>query len=180
MSWRFSIVLERVKFMKQLFFLILLGSSTLSISGQNNFREIDLRVQGLGSGTSYANVVRKLGRPLRRVTKKYKASEACSGSAETHLSLLYSGMEITLLGDGRGRNLAVYSIEVTSGLWSANGVRIGADARDVVAKFGEPNSKTEKIGETIFHYVTEGNMGGVNFHFRNGRLSKVRMTETLC
>jgi len=92
----------------------------------------------------------------------------------------YSGLEVTLLGDGRGRNLAVYSIEVTSEKWMVSGVSIGADIKDMLTKFGEPNSKEEESGETIFYYVTKDNLGGVNFYLRNNKLVKVAMTETLC
>lgn len=166
--------------MKPIWFLILFIFLTLPVFGLKQLREIDLRVNSIGSGTSYSTVIRKLGKPLRSETKKYKASEACSNSAETHLTLFYSGLEITLLGDGRGRNLDVYSIEVTSPKWLASSLSIGADAKDVIVKFGEPNSKAENSYETIFYYVTKGNLGGVNFHFQKNKLIKVTMAETLC
>ncbi len=97
---------------------------TLPVFGQKKPREIDLRVNGIGSGTFYSTVIRKLGAPLRTETHKYKASEACSGSAETHSTLLHSGLRITLLGDGKGGNLNVYSIEVISKKWIASGIKI--------------------------------------------------------
>lgn len=93
--------------MKKPLFLVLLIFLTLSAFGQKKLTEIDLRVNGIGSGTSYLTVVRKLGKPIRRKTEKVKASLACSNSAETHLTLFYYGLEITLLGDGKGRNLDV-------------------------------------------------------------------------
>lgn len=152
----------------------------LSTFEQEKLREVDLRVNGIGSGSSYSAVVRKLGEPLRSETQKLKAYEACSNSAETHLTLFYSGLEIKLLGDGAGRNLEVYSIEVTGTKWTASGVSIGTSEKNVPAKFGKPISKEEKSGETIFFYVTKDNLGGVNFYFRNNRLIKMAMTETLC
>lgn len=166
--------------MKQLLFFVLLVFLTLPVFGQKKLREIHLRVNGIGSGTSYSTVVKKLGKPQRSKTKKFKASEACSNAAETHLTLFYSGLEITLLGDGRGRNLDVYSIEVTSKKWLASGVNIGANVNDVVAKFGEPISKAEKSDETVLYYVTKENLGRVNFYFRNNKLVRMAMTETLC
>jgi outer membrane protein assembly factor BamE (lipoprotein component of BamABCDE complex) len=96
------------------------------------------------------------------------------------LTLFYSGLEITLLGDGEGRNLDVYTIKVTSKKWQASGISIGADKHEVQTKFGEPYSKAEKSGETVFYYVTKDNIGGVNFHFQNGKLVRIAMTETLC
>jgi len=171
---------SNVKIMKPFLSLVLLVVFTLPTFGQKKWREVDLRVNGIGSGTSYSTVVRKLGKPLRSKKERLAANSACSGSAETHLTLFYSGLEVTLLGDGRGRKLEVYSMEVTSKKWSASGVGIGADAQDVLTKFGEPNSKEEESGETIFYYTTKDNLGGVDFHFRNNKLVKVEMTETLC
>ncbi len=166
--------------MKRFLFLVLLVFLTLPVFAQKKLSEIDLRVNGIGSGTSYSTVVRKLGKPLRRKTERIKASLACSNSAETHLTLFYSGLEITLLGDGKGHNLDVYSIEVTSKKWVASGISLGAGERDVLNKFGEPNSKADISGETVLYYVTKGNYGGVNFYFRDNKLVRVAMTETLC
>ena len=166
--------------MKLFLFFVLLVFLTLPVFGQKKLTEIDLRVNGIGSGTSYSTVIRKLGKPTRRKTEKIKASSACSNSAETHLTLFYSGLKITLLGDGRGRNLDVYSIEVTLPKWKASGISIGANINDVETKFGEPNSKADISGETVLYYVTKENLGGVNFYFRNNKLVRVRVNETLC
>ena len=160
--------------------LVLLIFFTLPALGQEKWREIDLRVNDIGSGTSYSTVIKKLGKPRRRGTEKFDASSACSGSAETHLTLFYSGLEVILLGDGRKGSLDVYSIEVTSKKWIASGISIGANVKNVLNRFGEPSSKEEKSGETILYYVTKANLGVVNFHFRSNKLIKVLMSETLC
>lgn len=166
--------------MKQLLSFVLLLFLMPPVLGQQNLREVNLQVDGIGSGTPYSTVSRKLGKPLRRKATRTTASLSCSGSAETHLTLFYSGLQISLLGDGRGHNLKVYSIKVSSPKWTASGVSIGASMEEVSDKLGEPSSKAEESGETIFYYVTRGNLGTVNFHFRNHKLVKVAMTETLC
>ena len=166
--------------MKQTSSFILLILLTLPVLGQENLREVNLHVRGIGSGSPHSTVLRTLGKPLRRKITRTAASLSCSGSAETHLRLSYSGLQVSLLGDGRGRNPEVYSIEVTSPKWTASGIRIGASREEVQNKFGEPNYRTEESGETVFYYVTQGNLGGVNFNFRNNKLIKVAMTETLC
>jgi hypothetical protein len=166
--------------MKQITSFVLLAFLSHSICGQENLREVDLRVSGIGSGTPYPTVIRNLGKPPQRKATRTNASLSCSGAAETDVTLLYAGLQISLLGDGRGRNLTVYSIEVSSPKWMVSGVRIGASMEDVENKFGRPISKAQESGETIFHYVTKGNLGMVNFHFRNNKLVKVAMTETLC
>lgn len=166
--------------MKQFLILILFLFLVLPVVAQEKLTEVDLRVNAVGSGTSYPTVIEKFGKPRRTETEKFDAVSACSGSAETHLTLFYLGLEITLLGDGKGRNLAVYTIEVTSPKWSASGVNIGAAPKDILAKFGEPSNKEEESGETVCYYVTKGNLGVVKFHFRNSRLIKIVMAATLC
>ena len=166
--------------MKLFLFFILFVFFTFPAFGQTKWREVDLRVNGVGSGTSYATVVRKFGKPLRSKKERLAADNACSGEAETHLTLFYSGLEITLLGNGKGRDLEVYSIELTSKKWLASGIGIGATANDILTKFGEPNSKGEESNETSFSYTTKDNLGGVDFYFRDNKLVRVEMTETLC
>ena len=166
--------------MRKFLFLVLLVLLTLPVFGQKKLTEIDLRVNGIGSGTSYSTVVRKLGSPTRRKTEKIKASLACSNTAETHFTLFYSGLKITLLGDGKGHNLSVYSIEVTSPRWKASGISVGANINEVETKFGKPISKADISGETVLYYVTKENLGGVNFYLKDNKLVRVRMNETLC
>jgi hypothetical protein len=174
---------DRRKFkkdMKKLLLTALLCIFTSSISAQEKLNEIDLRVNGIGSGSSYSTVIRKLGKPNRTKIIKFKAENACGNSDETHLTLFYSGLKVILLGDGKGRNLEVYSIEVTTNKWTVSGIKIGATEKRVQTRFGKSNSKDKKSGETIFYYVTKENLGGVNFYFRNNKLVRVEMTETLC
>ena len=160
--------------------VILLLLLVTCVTAQKNLREVSLRINGVGNGTSYSTVLKKLGRPSKRKTEKVRPSEACSNLAETHLTLFYPGLEIALLGDGRGRKLDVYRIDVTAKKWSASGIRIGANSKTLVAKFRRPNSEAEISGEHVFYYVTPGNTGGVNFYFRNSRLVRILMNETLC
>ncbi|MCA1592735.1 MAG: hypothetical protein LC754_08820 [Acidobacteria bacterium] len=166
--------------MKQITSFVLLVFLSFPVLGQGNLREVDLRVSGIGSGTTYSTVIRNLGNPLQRKATRTPASLSCTGAAETDVTLIYSGLQVSLLGDGRGRNLTVYSIEVISPKWMVSGIRIGTSMEGVESKFGEPISKAEEAGETIFDYVTKDNLGMVNFYFRNKQLAKVVMTETLC
>ncbi len=163
--------------MKLSLVFLLLVVLTVPVMGQQ-YREVDLRVNGVGAGASHSTVVRKLGRPLR--TKRERVSLGCTGSAETHLRLHYSGLEIELFGDDKGRNLVVYKISVVSKQWSASGVRIGARAQDVLARFGEPGSKGIVSGDTVYYYAMVGNLGGVNFYFRGDQLVRVMTGTTMC
>jgi hypothetical protein len=166
--------------MKQILFFVLLTFLTLPVLGQKKFNEIDLKINGVGSGATYLKVVKRLGKPLRSKTQRFNQSEACSGKAETHLTLFYSGLKVTLLGVGKGQDLSVYSTEVTSKKWDVSGIRIGTNIKDIIAKFGAPTEQAERSKETILYYVTKDNLGTINFHFQNNKLVKARMTETLC
>jgi hypothetical protein len=159
-------------------FIVLISS--ISLFAQTQPTEVDFQVGGITSGGTYAAVVKRFGRPLQRRTEKYTAAMACSGSPETHITLLYPGLKVTLLGEGRGRDMHVYAVEVSSSRWLASGVRIGADIKDVQARFGKAHSREDEDIKTILYYVTKGNLGGVNFYFRAGKLVRVGMTETLC
>lgn len=160
--------------------LVILFFATLAVPGQKKLNEINLEVNGVGSGTSYSTVIRRIGKPLRIKKEKYTAEHACSGDAETHLTLIYSGLEITLLGDGKGKNLSVVAIEVTSNKWMASGISLGANILDLANKFGQPISRKDKSGALYYYYVTRDNLGGVNFVFRDKKLIKITMSETLC
>jgi hypothetical protein len=163
--------------MKQVFLVVSLIFLALPASGRTKTREVDLRVNGVGSKTRYAIVIRKLGKPSRTKTEKSKAGETCSGLAETDVTLIYPGLEIRLLGYGRGRP-RVFSIEVTSKRWLTSGIHIGADIKDVRNKFGKPDQPANESNQTL-HYVTK-DAGRVDFYFQNNKLVRVEMEETNC
>ena len=76
--------------------------------------------------------------------------------------------------------MQVYSMEVTSKEWLASGVRLGADISKVRKRFGKPVSQEEVGGKITYYYVTQENLGGVNFEFEDHKLVRIRMNETLC
>jgi hypothetical protein len=59
----------------------------------------------------------------------------------------------------------------------APGIRIGAALKDVRATFGKP---LDGADESTISYTTKDNLGTANFYFRNNKLVKVTMSETLC
>jgi len=160
--------------------LIFLVAFQSFLFAQTKLREVDLRISGVGSGTSYSAVISKFGRPVSKKSERTSRDLSCTGSDLTDLTLRYSGLEIGLIGDGRGRNLKVVKIVVTSNRWQASGIRVGFAPREIIRRFGEPNSRANRGGRVTYHYVTPGNLGGVSFEFRNGRLVKIVMSETLC
>ena len=166
--------------MTQFLFLALFFFLTFPVSAEKEPPKIDLRVNGIGAWTPYSTVINKLGKPLRSKTERTPANLSCSGEDETTLTLFYSGLEVNLLGDGKGRSLKVYSFIVTSPKWSASGVNIGADIKQVLVKFGEPDFKKESSKETSFAYSMEGGIGAVYFSFRHGKLVSISMDGAPC
>jgi hypothetical protein len=166
--------------MTQLLFLALFFFLTFPVSAEKETPKIDLRVNGVGAWTPYSTVINKLGKPLRSKNVRTPANLSCSGEDETTLTLFYSGLEVNLLGSSKGRSLEVYSFIVTSPKWSASGVNIGADIKQVLVKFGEPDFKEESSKETAFVYSMNDGIGAVTFSFRHGKLIEISMEGTLC
>jgi hypothetical protein len=167
--------------MKRLFFVIaLLPFIAMPVIGQKKLTEVDLRVNSIGSGSSYSSTIAKFGPAISRKVEKTKAEDSCTATDDTYMTLRYSGMTVGLLGDGNGRNLTVVEIVVTSKRWQASGIRVGATPKEVIRRFGEPVSRAKRGSRANYDYVTPENLGGVHFEFLRGRLLKIIMSETLC
>ena len=148
---------------------------------QNRVAEVELRVQGIGLGSSYALVLRQFGRPLANKREKIVDEHEVCGPSYTSLHLSYEGTVIELRGDLRGRNFKVVSMEVTSPeLLIAPGIKIGMNEKEVRSKLGVPFQERSESGFHILNYATKGNDGGAGFHFVGGRLLKVEWQYTLC
>ena len=164
--------------MKHLIAFLLTGCFMLTVSAQTKWREVDLKINGISSGTSYSTVIKKIGKPLKTKEDGY---DECGGG---YLKILfYGGWEIKFLSDDKKRNYTVISMNLTSPKWLiAPDIKIGANIKDVRAKYGEPNSivGSEDFDKDILDYVTKEHLGVVNFYFRNNKLIRVEMVETLC
>ena len=146
------------------------------------FTEVDLRLKGVGLGSSYASVLRRLGNPLSRKREKIIDEFEVCGPPYTLIELRYNGATIELHGDLRGRNFEVVGMEITSAkLFISPGIRIGMTEAEVRSKLGGPPvDEATDAGTRILYYVTKDNLGGGAFHFRNGRLVKIIWNYTLC
>lgn len=160
--------------MRQLLLSVLLA--LLALPTTTSAGEIDLRINGVGLGTSHSRVLRQLGKPLH--TERGGFNE-CGN--DITITLHYPGLVIELLGDGKGQNFIVFSIELTSSKWSvASGISVGANAKDVQAKFGQPLEKRLESGVESWSYVNKGNDGFAGFYFRDKKLVKVVWEYTIC
>jgi hypothetical protein len=158
--------------MKKLITIVILSAAVcMSAAGQRKLTEVDLTVNGIRSGSTLRQV-QKLGKPQR--IKDLGLNE-CADLFER--TMYFPGLEIRLLGSKNGKRANVYSLIVTSHRWTiAPGLRMGANRRTVLQKFGLP--VVEENGS--ISYVTKENLGMVSFDFRNNRLVRAEMMETLC
>lgn len=135
-----------------------------------------LKVNGVGLGAKYRDVIKKLGKPTRTVTSK-KIDECIGSYIRT---MTYPGLELEL--DDAGGGYTVYSMEITSGNWDLSGVKLGDTTAAVQKRFGTRKRTVEKheSGPFWFYDMTDDNPGGTSFYFRGGKLVKVSSTYTMC
>ena len=158
--------------------LILLASFTLV--AQAKPREVDLTIDGVGSGSPLSDALVKFGVSPKKSIEKQDADKSCTGHAITLLTLDYPGLRVVLLGDGNAQGFEIVEMTISSKKWNASGARIGDSPASVDKRFGKPNSVEQENGRTIYRYVTLDNLGNVIFEFTGGKLSRMRMAETLC
>ena len=160
--------------------LLLVLLATATAFAQAGLREVDLTIDGIGSGSPYADLLRKFGIPSKQKIEKGEAGHSCTGEAHTMLTVEYTGLQVVLLGDGNAQGFEIVEMDITSKKWNVSGVRIGDSPASVDKRFGKPNSVEQESGQMTYRYVTPDNLGNVIFEFSNGKLSRMRMAETLC
>ena len=140
-------------------------------------REVDLKINGVGLGTKYDTVIKKLGKPLKN--KKSRIPEPCGNDEDTYTELIltYPGLTFQLWSDKDGRNISVVSVKFTRGSkWAVSGIKIGATRKETIAKLGK-STYTDKSG---LGYINKGNAGGTAFNFKNGKLTSVEWGYEMC
>ena len=159
--------------------IFLLIASVFSFGQATN--GIDLEVKGFRWNSTYATVTKKLGKPLRTKRSTMKAGNECTGDAQTFLTLTYNGLEVSVIGDGRGRGMRVYQMLVTDQRWLASGIRVGTDVDGVKSVFGKPDfESTDADGITKFLYNATDEATEVSVEFRNGKVIRISLAESIC
>ncbi|HLM02313.1 MAG TPA: hypothetical protein VK400_14775 [Pyrinomonadaceae bacterium] len=158
--------------MKRFLFFILLAFFTLSLTA--SAQTIDLKVKGVGIGTTYSTVLGKLGKPL---SSRKSGSFPCD-QGNPSLTLRYSGLVIELIQDNDNRYFFVASMKVTSPKWITSGIRTGESIKGVQKRFGQNNKPGKDAGlENLPYYIKDGY---ANFYFRNKKLVKIAWELNVC
>jgi hypothetical protein len=158
--------------MKILLFSIVL---LLSVNAFSQFSSPDIKVNGVGLGASYREVVRKLGKPSRDYTVE---ADECVGGKSRYL--VYKGLTVEMHPRSSDpKEFYVGQIEVTSSKWDVSGVRIGVSLKSIRRKLGPSNLRnSDKKGEKFLSYSPRAT-GNLYFYFRRGKLVRVE-TYYIC
>ena len=149
--------------------LLYIWFSSQSIFGQT----IDLNVNGVEINNSYADVIKKLGKPAK---SKKDGNVPCSDGS-TRSTLHYSGLILKLESNPEVKDFGVYKVEVTSAKWSVRGVRIGDSKEAVFAKFGKGNELFEVGRPYLAYFIVDGY---ASFYFHDERLAKIVWEFNFC
>jgi hypothetical protein len=154
--------------------LAMIGSTTAVQRTTMSQSRVDLSVAAIRLGSSYSLVRAHLGRPTSDTTRR----DDSMGSIESVRTLQYRGVTVTL--HKMRREFRVASIDVTSSDWLvAPGLRIGLDAKQVIAKLGAPSEESNEGTRHRYHYLNAGGDGWALLEFENNKLVRVRWSYDL-
>lgn len=140
---------------------------------------IDLEFKDVPLFMHEDSLVKKIGKPLK--TRKVKRSERCSDGPNKIFE--YPGLTVELIYDSESGDYKVFNAEATSGKWPVEpGLAIGSEIGDVLAKVGEPISRSEDEDLLVLRYEIEAynDTDGARLYFRAGKLSKIRIGTKDC
>ena len=138
---------------------------------------VDLSVSRIKLGSSYRQVIARLGRPISDTTDH----DDSMGTEETVRTLEYKGLKIELRLSSRPRGFFVVSIEVTSARWVIRPslVRVGMYEDQVKARLGTPYGESDESIRHRYHYLNAGGDGWTLLEFEAHRLLTISCSYDL-
>ena len=160
---------------KNIFFTISELDNTSEVSDLN---AVNLRIKGIGLGSSYQDMEKQFGKPLE--TKKAREYGCYDDELEMEITNTYSGVIIKLL-QGDTNKLFVSSIEVTSPeIMIMPEIQIGISPKAMEMKLGKSEPLGKEEGYELFTYVNKDNNGSATFYFKTEKLMKVIWVSETC
>jgi|GEM_PF-1797066 len=142
-------------------------------------REVNLKVRGIGLGSTLKDVHKNLGQP--RFSKKRAILDTTCGPKQFSMELDYNGLDIELRRSVNEHFARVVAIEVNNSSWTIHRkIRIGIQESTVREVFGEPAEETANDQFHLLNYVNAGNDGFAVFYFKDGLLKKIVWKSNLC
>jgi hypothetical protein len=151
----------------------------VSSSSGGQATEVELRVRGVGLGTSFDQIRRRLGTP--RDQRQECISDNTCGAPHSHLSLNYLGVALGLDRLSKATPFKVISVEVISSKWVIQpALRVGMEEAQVRQRLGAPAEESNEGTFRVLHYVNKGNDGFAALYFREGVLKRVAWESAVC
>ena len=131
-----------------------------------------VKINGVGLGASYAEVIKKIGKPSKDVTGE--GDECVGGKLRT---LTYPGLVFEFHQENDNpKKFYVGNFEVTSARWDVSGVKVGTASSVIKRKFGSPAiNDGDRPGEKtwIYSLTEEDGPGHLNFDVRKGLVVRI-------
>jgi hypothetical protein len=140
-----------------------------------------VKINGVGLDSSYAQVVKALGKPA---SETKPVEEACIGAHEKYVK--YAGLHLYFMdGDSRsGKTFEVKNFQVKSPKWVVSGVKVGDTEAVVRSKFGrrftvgtDPESRQKMW---TYEMNDQDGPGWTTVTFKNGRVTSISSAFQVC
>ncbi len=158
--------------------MVVFTSASVSAQAVNTAQ---IKVKGVGLDSTYAQVVRALGKPQ---TEEAAKDEGCIGAHEK--SVEYAGVSFYFMdGDSKdGKTFEVKAFEVTAARHLVSGIKIGDTPSTVRKKYGRKHTvDTEREpGEIIWFYEMNDRYGPgtTAVVFKNGKVIRISSSYQVC
>lgn len=137
-----------------------------------------LKVNGVGLGATYTDVIKKLGKPSRVIT-----GEAGQCSAGKQRTLHYPGLTFELFEE-QANKFTVGEFEVTSAKWNVSGAKVGMNGTAISERFGEAEvgvADADTGGPIWFYEIADETVpGNSSFFFRGGKVVRIYSAFMKC
>ncbi|HLA96605.1 MAG TPA: hypothetical protein VK612_12855 [Pyrinomonadaceae bacterium] len=158
-------------------FLVLAIVASVPVLGQVNPAKV--KVRGVGLNSTYAQVVKALGRPVK---DGKPTEEGCIGAHEKNVE--FAGASFYFMdGDSKnGKTFEAKAFDVTSAKYVVSGVKVG-DAEAVVRRvFGRKYTVKTDDGVKSWSYEMDPHLGPgwTTFEFKNGKIVKISSSYHVC
>jgi hypothetical protein len=165
--------------MKRLLLLLVILISAISAHSQTlSDAAGGLKVNGVGLGATYKEVIRKLGKPVKVTTAT--EGPCVEGKQRT---VHYPGLTLELFEEDANKFI-VGEFEVTSAKWSVSGAKVGMNGQAISRRFGkaEIGEADSYTGGPIWYYEIddEAGLGNSSFFFREGRVVRIYSAFMMC
>jgi hypothetical protein len=136
----------------------------------------NLKINGVGLDSTYAQVIKALGKPLR---DGRPVREECVGGHEKTVE--YSGLKLYFMDEG-GKTFKMDSFTVTSPKWLVSGVRVGDTPAVVKSRFGTKYTVARRTdnGGLAWHYDIADETGTTTVIFKNGKVTEISSAFLMC